>query len=384
MTYSLLPYIMTEAFCLIYALSIFLSLSPSIGTEHEINELKNMIYAYIMFLISDMAWSLIEGKYVPSTPAIHITVSTVMIISISFGGFFWCKFMADRLFKAKPLSKKWEIILSLPIIMIIAMDILSIFTGFLFYIDAQGHYQSTNYFFIQTFVNNLYIIVPTIASIVYALRTTSRTERKEYLIYSTYLLVPVIMVEFEDVLPNVPLLALSIFMIIHILFLMIQNSQIYNDALTGLNNRRRVDQYLDYVLPKASEENPVTIMIIDINGFKSINDTYGHIEGDRALRTFAYVLKDVAMKHHAFISRYGGDEFCLVKSQEADAKEIADDLQTSLREYQMSTDIAHPYILTASIGYTQISEPSSNTPLEVKKADIMLYENKMKWHKSQH
>ena len=83
-----------------------------------------------------------------------------------------------------------------------------------------------------------------------------------------------------------PLLGLSIFMMILILFLMIQNMQVYNDALTGLNNRRRLNQYLEDRLSKASPARPLLLFIMDINSFKSINDVYGHLEGDHALRFF--------------------------------------------------------------------------------------------------
>jgi len=59
---------------------------------------------------------------------------------------------------------------------------------------------------------------------------------------------------------------------------MIQDQQIYNDALTNLNNRRHLNHFLEERLSKASPERPVTVYMIDINGFKSINDRFGHVE----------------------------------------------------------------------------------------------------------
>lgn len=93
---------------------------------------------------------------------------------------------------------------------------------------------------------------------------------------------------------------------------MIQDQQIYNDALTNLNNRRHLNHFLEERLSKASPERPVTVYMIDINGFKSINDRFGHVEGDNALRFFADVFRDVGSRYNAFIARYGGDEFSLV------------------------------------------------------------------------
>jgi diguanylate cyclase (GGDEF)-like protein len=67
-------------------------------------------------------------------------------------------------------------------------------------------------------------------------------------------------------------------MMILILFLMMQNNQVCNDALTGLNNRRRLNRYLESVLPRVSAEHRMFLFIMDINSFKRINDMYGHVE----------------------------------------------------------------------------------------------------------
>ena len=87
--------------------------------------------------------------------------------------------------------------------------------------------------------------------------------------------------------------------------------QIYNDALTGLNNRRRLDQFLEEHLEISSKDRPVSLLLMDVNGFKKINDKFGHIEGDAVLKMVGTVLKLAAADFDAFAARYGGDEFCL-------------------------------------------------------------------------
>jgi len=168
-------------------------------------------------------------------------------------------------------------------------------------------------------------------------------------------------------------------MIINILFLMIQNLQIYNDALTDLNNRRRLDQFLDERLPRVSAERPLTVMMIDINAFKAINDACGHIEGDRALRTFSDVLKKAAAQHDAFLARYGGDEFCFVASAAGCAPaDLADEIHARLRRAQEGAD--KPYVLSASIGYTLCDRPENDSNAVLVRADEMLYRSKQQWH----
>lgn len=214
-------------------------------------------------------------------------------------------------------------------------------------------------------------------------KTHSRIERGEYLTYAIYMVAPLTAGFLEDVIPTVPILALNIFLIVHILFLMIQNMQIYNDALTNLNNRRHLNQYLEERLDKASVEHPVFVYMIDINGFKLINDTYGHVVGDHCLREFAIALQDVANDCFGFPARYGGDEFCLVvdgkKGQQAE--EIARAIQNTFSIQQAKKPVNSPDpIISVSVGYVSVSAPDMKSEDAVAVADKMLYANKQAWH----
>ncbi len=84
------------------------------------------------------------------------------------------------------------------------------------------------------------------------------------------------------------------------------------DALTGLENRRRFDEALETEFVLASENGwPMTIAFIDLDRFKTINDTHGHLAGDAVLSTTAHVLESHLRKRD-FIMRYGGDEFVAI------------------------------------------------------------------------
>jgi putative two-component system response regulator len=83
------------------------------------------------------------------------------------------------------------------------------------------------------------------------------------------------------------------------------------DALTGLLNRRAFDEHLDEMLAAASPEAPVGVLLLDVDGFKRVNDTGGHAEGDEVLAMLARVfLRTVRANEHIF--RIGGDEFAVV------------------------------------------------------------------------
>jgi len=377
------PYVITEIFCIAFAASILFRLDSSIGSEHEVLELRNLICAYLVMLVTDILWTLFNNDVLLPSRWVNLTVDAVLVASISFGCYFWFMFIQDRLHQTRPVRKRRTLLLTAPIVFISVLDFISIFTGFLFYVDAYHHYQSTAFFLLQSVVNYFYLVIPTVACACHAVRSQSKAERSEYFTYSAYMLAPLISGLLEEALPLVPVPALSMFMVIQILFLMIQNRQIYHDALTNLNNRRRLNQFLEERLPTASAVRPMILFMMDLNQFKSINDTFGHMEGDNALRKFSEILKTIAVRRNALIARYGGDEFCLVTdggSQEPE--KIAGEIQDLLRQAQNETTPPMQYSLTVSIGYAVCDQPQQNPDAVLKQADQMLYARKLEWHRN--
>src|SRR5574344_167255 len=341
-----------------------------------------MVITYLLMLIFD-AWAIVFDSQLLQAPnLIKMFINGLDLLAISIGCYFWFRFILARLYPNLAANFRFQSLMAIPILAIGIMDFVSVFTGFIFFINSNGAYDITVWFNAQAAVNYFYLVIPTVFSLIQAFHSHSSLQKKEYFTYAAYMIAPLVSGLLEEVFPKVPLLALNIFLVVHILFLMMQSMQVNSDALTKLANRRNLNHYLEESLLKASKERPLTLLMLDSNGFKSSNDKYGHLEGDNALKLFAAVLKKAETDYSAFAARYGGDEFCFVLLKPGISPEkVSPDIHARLKEAQKSNITANEAPFTVSIGYTQGLDSKAKPEAIIKAADDMLYFNKNEWHR---
>lgn len=91
------------------------------------------------------------------------------------------------------------------------------------------------------------------------------------------------------------------------------NEMVELDVLTGLVNRRGMDRILHAEIAAARREGkPLTLMLCDLDHFKHLNDTYGHVQGDECLKRVGHLLREVCVRPRDVAARYGGEEFALI------------------------------------------------------------------------
>ena len=142
------------------------------------------------------------------------------------------------------------------------------------------------------------------------------------------------------------------------------------DALTGLSNRRSVYEFVDQL-----EDKYITVFGIDLDNFKSINDVYGHQEGDRALVITAQTLQECLPD--SFIARNGGDEFMIIMSGERTEQEMEETRQMIEKRldaaYQQTDTLKK---ISASVGAAQTDQGKGGFDALVGKADDLMYRAK--------
>lgn len=111
------------------------------------------------------------------------------------------------------------------------------------------------------------------------------------------------------------------------------NQQQIRDGLTDLYNRRYIDERLPVdILNSTAENKPLSIIMADIDHFKKVNDTYGHVAGDFILKEFSAILQDHAESLDGWAARYGGEEFiiCLYNTDSQIAEKAAEEIRQKL------------------------------------------------------
>jgi diguanylate cyclase (GGDEF)-like protein/PAS domain S-box-containing protein len=151
----------------------------------------------------------------------------------------------------------------------------------------------------------------------------------------------------------------------------------FHDALTGLPNRAVFADHLERTVAKADENaEPVAVVCVDLDGFKAVNDVYGHPAGDALLIAAAQRLRS-AVRGHELVARLGGDEFAVVQSggdQPAHAGLLAQRVVEALAE---PFAIGHDTVrISASVGVALFPADAADPERLVKNADMALYRAK--------
>jgi diguanylate cyclase (GGDEF)-like protein/putative nucleotidyltransferase with HDIG domain len=160
-------------------------------------------------------------------------------------------------------------------------------------------------------------------------------------------------------------------------FAQAENSAV-TDYLTGLPNARSLFLQLDRELARCKRDNTtLTVMVSDLDGFKQINDRFGHLEGNRVLRLFAQALKETC-REYDYVARMGGDEFVVVAPglPPAVAGKKAEQLRTLAQ--QAGFDVCGEQILSLSIGQAIYPQDGADAEQLLAEADRRMYMEKQK------
>ena len=165
----------------------------------------------------------------------------------------------------------------------------------------------------------------------------------------------------------------------------IENSRLFNevqllaitDSLTGLYNRRKFDELATSEFTRAKRyRRPLCAIMIDLDQFKQVNDTYGHIVGDQALSNVASLCKD-NLRNIDILARFGGEEFVILlpETKIAEARLTAERLRIDCQDTDFGTTRGS-ISLTISLGLVELDSSCKTLEELITRADQALYASK--------
>ena len=321
--------------------------------------------AYIFF---DMIWTLSDGVSTPVGITANWISNAVSFSLFAIACLIWF-FYSETMQGSRFLATRYRMALvALPTAVVVALAFTSYWTHTLFYIDAQGVYRRGAAYMIQPIVSYCYVIYTSLHAFVQARKVESLQKKAIYRTLA-FFAVPALVGGTFQVVFSVPGLCVGIMISILLLYIVYQEQLISTDPLTGLNNLNRFETYMLSLFSGADQADDVYLLMMDADGFKQINDHYGHVEGDHALQVVSKALKDVCSMSGGFIARYGGDEFVVL--QKAATEQDIIGLCTAINDELAHAEV--PYALRMSIGCARVGDSVDTWQDLLRAADAELY-----------
>lgn len=364
-----------ELLCMVVLGMILLKLFQS-GDNRYIDQMfRCIVLCCVAFITSFALRSLIDSGVVYATPTFTFWTNVFYFIFLQvliLGWFFYSETVQES-WVVK--SKLRCFVCSLPVVVFAVITILSNYTGWIFYVDEHSVYHRGNLYLLQYLIPMVYALF-TSGKALYLLLKNKNYEKQDELKVLTLFPIPIFITAiFQLFFPESLSLSIGFPLGTLLVYMDIQDSKISLDTMTQLNNRGQLVRHLSGKMKNHDGEMPLNLIIIDVNRFKSINDRYGHVEGDLALIRVANALKQSVTKDQGFIARYGGDEFIIVTEGDvAQVNALCKTIEQNLA--RLNGEAGAPYSLTVSIGYAEYSNDITDIPSFIHAADKRLYQEK--------
>ena len=297
---------------------------------------------------------------------------------LAFSGSAYCWALHVELYRHRNALRRKRVLLvdMAPLAAIAVLLVLSYFNGCIFYLDEQGQYYRGPLYFLHALFSYGMVLWVLIKGYVCEFRRDSYVGRSRMRQLWSFTLPLLLALVIQFIAPQYPLVAPGMAIACLMLYLTSLQDMVAQDPVTGISNRRQLLLYLASRMERVRSEETLYFLFIDIDAFKQINDTHGHEEGDRVLKTIARLLKQNCDKAKAGCGRYGGDEFALVQSLPKDTpitgfcRMFNDWLAQELKKQGVT------YVVNVSIGWAAYRGKPETVSELIARADSAMYAEK--------
>ena len=368
---------------ILFSAYMFLHFSPDIATDLEHKYFKFFVISFQGYTILDNIQTLREFNIISIGKTLYTVFCFLTFLFIILCTFCFSMIISLHMRNGRTPSKAVLIFSFVPIALDLITLFISLFNGMVFSISEDVKIiRGSAYWIIYAYA---FIYLLAILRLIFIRMKEAKTAhvKRESLGFIFLIFILIGWSVLDTMLEGITTLPILVFAVLFYLYVSFQQANIYTDALTGMNNRRKAETYLSSELKNVSKSSPIYMFMGDINGFKGINDQYGHQEGDNALIIFAEAVKKSADAYNGFAARYGGDEFVWawrpIKNGDVDPEMVIEDISHRVKAECIA--MKKPYVISLSIGYVICTEPERSVVSYLKEADRKMYAYKQGHHR---
>ncbi len=306
-------YVEINVLCAALLSIYFINLKRHAFVRKNFHELPLLIMATIVLCISDMISGVFSGKTYPGVHTLLIISNSVYFLSTASVVLIWLLYVEKRLGRNENKSRFLKFLTFLPFAVLLVALVVNRFNGFIFTINDQNSYARNTGILLHWIVTWFYLLYATFLASAAVIREPQRYKRQMNYSLIAFMIMPLVAAILQMFFYGVSCTQAGITFSIVLLCVSLRNNTMLLDALTGCNNRYALEKFLNLMF-SSSRDKEITLFMLDINRFKIINDTYGHLIGDELLKKTAKALKIMCdhLRGKSFLCRYGGDEFVLI------------------------------------------------------------------------
>lgn len=368
-----LYYVQTNFICICLLAYVYIMYSKDGKNMYEARWFKTLIWLLLAYCGVDMIAALCKNRVFLFDREVLYAANIIYIIIPMWMSLFWSRYVIARLRKS---GYKKGFVDKLMVAVAIVGTVLMLstpFTGFGFKLDEYNHYYRSSGAYLIPIITLAYLIYITVRAIHNGYKSKRVVDRDNALAISMFVF-PTLMCSIVQVLVYGCTIAQVGFTgSVLLVFSTNQLHLILKDELTGLNNRRDFERYINTISESSQD---VMVAMIDIDGFKGVNDKYGHFEGDRALQDVSLILTNAVRltDRGLFLARYGGDEFVVVgtEAEEEVCAILKDNIEAEVKRHNETYE--RDYRISLSVG-TALGKVDTENDINdiIRKADDNMY-----------
>lgn len=337
--------------------------------------LKRLLLCFFLNFLSNFLFTIFNRVYVIDSLVTMLSYGfkTSYFVTLVLGVHYWCGYAEVELNNRVHGRKGMRAIMLIPTVVGLMIPAVNLFYHWMFDFSPGHAYQRHEMFHAELWYLLALSVVSSVRLLLHARHESDPIHRSHLRLTASFPVCLLAAVVLSYAGESVPVICVAITVELLCLFTGTTQHQISMDKLTQVNNRQNLIGFMNYKLK--NHDRALYLLMIDLDYFKAINDTYGHLEGDRALVELSGALKRScgAYLPRPYIARYGGDEFIIIMEGESpDVDALCVRVQEQLDEINARSE---SYRLQISIGRARWQEGMDYKAL-VAAADAELYKIK--------